>query len=92
VSVKLKLTGASASISNAVANLSVAKVSNNVVGSDTEAVSNAGGDSGNTLRYDASGQQYVFNLSTKSSSKGTYQLRVDLHDGVTTRRVMVSLK
>ena len=40
----------------------------------------------------ASSGQYVFNLSTKPFAKGTYQLRVDLHDGGDSRVVTISLK
>jgi hypothetical protein len=94
VPVKFQLVGASAAITNVVANLSVAKVSNSVVGTDSETVTNVGADSGSTFRYDPSANQYIFNLSTKGGTwtKGTYQLRVDLHDGVSTRTVAISLK
>jgi hypothetical protein len=91
VSVKFQLTGASAGITNAVANLSLAQVSGSVTGSVVEAVSTSSADTGNQFRYDASSQQYVFNLATSGLSVGTWQLRIDLHDGVN-RTVNISLR
>src|SRR5204863_8982621 len=82
VPVKFKLTGASAGISNAVAKLYVAQISNNVVGSDVEAVSTSAADTGNQFRYDASGSQYIFNLATKPLVAGSYRLTIDLGDQV----------
>lgn len=69
----------------------VAKVSNNVTGSDVEATSTSAADSGNTFRYDSTAQQYIFNLATKPLSAGTWQIRVDLGDGET-HTVLISLK
>jgi len=79
------------SITNLVANLSVAKVTSAVTGSDVEAVSTAAPTTGDAFRYDAASGQYVFNLSTKSLSKGTWRLSIDMHDGVT-RTATISLK
>jgi HYR domain len=91
IPVKFQLTGASASITNLVARLLVAKVSSGIVGTDSELSSNAAPDGGNQFRYDASANQYVFNLSTKSMSTGTWTIRADLGDGVD-HSVKVSLK
>jgi hypothetical protein len=82
VPVKFKLLGASAGVTNLVAHVFVGKVSNSVTGTYVEAVSTANSDAGNTFRYDASGPQYIFNLSTKSMSPGTWSVRADLGDGV----------
>lgn len=82
IPVKFKLTGASAGISTDVAKLYIAKVSNNIVGTETEADATGGGTSGNTFRHDATGGQYIFNLSTAGLTPGTYQLRLDMGDGV----------
>ena len=66
------------------------KLSNGVAGSEAEAVSTSAASEGNQFRY-ADGQ-YSFNLNTKlMSGEGTYQLRVDLGDGVS-HTVVVSLK
>jgi len=91
IPVKFKLTGASAGIANLVARLHVAKVSNGVTGSYVEGISTAASDEGNTFRYDPSAQQYIFNLSTKSLTTGTWSLRADLGDLVD-HVVNVSLK
>ena len=90
VPVKFALTGASAAVTNAVARLYYAKVSNNVAGSDLEATSTASASSGNVFRYDATGQ-YIFNWGTKGLTVGTYQLRIDLGDGAN-HAVNLSLK
>ena len=76
---------------SAVANLTVAKVANEVEGSYVEAVSTSAATTGTLFRYDASGKQYIFNLSTSGLSKGTWSLKVTLDDGslYTTR---ISLK
>ena len=89
IPVKFRLTGASAGITNLVAKLYTAKVSNGVTGTFVEADTNVAGDGGNTFRYD--GGQYIYNLSTKSMTTGTWSLRVDLSDGVD-HSVRISLK
>ncbi len=81
VPVKFQLQGVSASISNLVAHISLAKLTDNVEGSYLEATSTAAADSGNTFRYDSTGALYIFNLSTKPLTVGTYRLKADLHDG-----------
>lgn len=91
VPVKLALVGASAGITDAVARLAVSKVSSQPVGSDDEASSSATADTGAVMRYDATDRQYVYNLSTKALSTGTWRVSVDLGDGVT-RAVSISLR
>jgi hypothetical protein len=89
-------------VSNAVANLYVKKVDNTAdVGVD-EAISTAASTTGNLFRYDTTGQQYIFNLSTKlgytnpdgsvvsSYTQGTWTLKIVLDDG-TTRTVNIQL-
>ena len=89
IPVKFQLTGASAGITNAVARLYVAKINANVVGTEDAAGSTSNATEGNLFRY-ADGQ-YIFNLSTKGLTAGTYQLRVDTGDGVL-RVVNISLR
>lgn len=91
VPVKFQLTGSSAGITNLQARLYIAKVSNSVVATEVEAGSTSAATSGNLFRYDASSGQYVFNWSTKGLTLGTYQLRIDLGDGVA-HTVLVGLK
>jgi hypothetical protein len=74
-----------------VATLSVAKVSSNITGTYVEAVSTSAATTGNTFRYDSTSGQYIFNLSTSNLSTGTWQLLIDLHDGVA-RTVVISLR
>ncbi|HYE13182.1 MAG TPA: DNA/RNA non-specific endonuclease, partial [Pyrinomonadaceae bacterium] len=89
VPVKFALTGQSAGITNAVARLYVAKVTNDVTGTEEEADSTSNATEGNLFRY--SDGEYVFNLSTSGLSAGTYQLRIDMGDGVL-RTVRISLR
>ena len=91
IPVKFRLTGVSAGITTLVARLYTAKISNGVTGTVVEAASNVPSSGGNTFRYDASAGQYVYNLSTKGMTTGTWLLRVDLGDGVD-HSVRVSLK
>jgi len=91
VPVKFKLQGASAGISNLVARLLVAKAGNDNTGSVLEAVSTSAADAGNVFRSDGSGGQYIFNLSTKSLTTGTWSLHADLGDEVG-HQVNVSLR
>ncbi len=91
VPVKFQLTGASADINNAVARLTYTKINNNLQGTVNEADSTSQATTGNLFRYDATTGQYVFNWSTKSLTAGTYQLSIDLGDGVL-RQVRIALR
>jgi 3D (Asp-Asp-Asp) domain-containing protein len=68
VPVKFRLVGGSASVVN-VTNFTlwVAKVSNNVVGSEVEASTSTAASTGNLFRYDPSGGIYIYNLGTKGA-------------------------
>jgi hypothetical protein len=91
VPVKFSLTDAgAASLSGAVASLSVAKISNNVEGSFVEAVSTSNATTGSLFRESGTGQ-YIFNLSTKGLSAGTWSLKVTLDDG-TSYTTQISLR
>jgi hypothetical protein len=96
IPVKFKLMDGTLPISNAVANLSVKKQDNTVEGAVNEAVLTDTPTPGNTFRYDATGQQYILNLSTKTTytytnldgtgvtfSAGTWVLTIKLNDGTT---------
>ena len=48
-------------------------------------------NAGNLFRYDPSCNQYIFNMATKTLSKGKWRLRVNLHDTVT-HTVDITLK
>jgi hypothetical protein len=80
IPVKFALTGASAGISTLAAQLYVTKVSGTPAGTSQPAISTSAASTGNMFRNDGTG--YIFNLSTKPLSTGTWQLRVDLGDGV----------
>lgn len=83
IPVKIKLSGASAGIDDAVITQSVSKLTNDVWGDELEGTSTATPHSGNALRYDAASDQYVFNLSTKSLSTGTFRVTLNLGGGKT---------
>jgi hypothetical protein len=74
------------------ATLSLAKVSPGIDGSYLEATSTAQASSGNTFRYDTASGQYVFNLSTRNLTSGTWRLRVDLSDGNSDHTVLISVR
>jgi hypothetical protein len=84
IPVKFALTGASAGVTDLVAHLFVAQLSNGIEGSYVEAESSGAAESGNTFRYDPTAGQYLFNLSTKSASftQGTWAISAVLGDGV----------
>lgn len=79
-------------ITNASAKLSVQKFGNNEpMGDPIEAISTAASTTGNLFRYDNSGNQYIFNLSTKALSSGAWQLQILLDDG-SLHTVFIGLK
>jgi hypothetical protein len=90
IPVKFRLTGASAGIQNAVANLSYQRLGavNEMI---NEADQQGGADSGSRFRYDAAADQYIFNMDTRTLSSGRYRLIIDLHDGVS-RSVEVAMR
>jgi PKD domain len=73
------------SVSNLSPDVSLKKYDPNPDGDVNEVVSSSAADTGNQMRYDPSGQQYIFNLSTKLSgfgigvpltpSPGTYEVK-----------------
>jgi hypothetical protein len=72
-----------------VAHLTLAKVSGNVVGPEQQAVSTSGATTGDLFRR--TGNHYMFNLSTKGLSPGTWRLKVTLDDG-TEHTTLISLR
>ncbi len=92
VPVKFQLTDANgAFVSNAVATIKYAKLSNEVFAEDVEAISTSAATTGSNFRYDTTANQYIFNLSTKGLTAGTYRLTITLNDG-TTQTVQIGLK
>jgi hypothetical protein len=91
IPVKFALTGAGACSTDATlqARLYATKISDGVLGTEVEAVSTSGADLGNLFRY--SDGQYIFNLGTNGLTKGTWQLRIDLGDGVE-HTLLISLR
>jgi hypothetical protein len=81
VPVKFRLTGASGAITDAVARLSYQFVNGNA-GAVNEAASTSQATTGNLFRYDPSSGLYIFNWSTTGLAVGTYDLLIDLGDGV----------
>lgn len=82
VPVKFQLTGISGKIvTDAVANISYAMYTGNVIGTNAEAISTSAASTGAAFRYDSNSNQYIFNLNTKGWTPGTYQLTIKLDDG-----------
>lgn len=92
VPVKFQLRDSNSNyVTSAVAKIYIAKISDGVVGTDMEAVSTSTATTGNQFRYDATGNQYIFNLATKPLTIGTWQIRIELNDG-TSKYVNIGLK
>jgi hypothetical protein len=67
----------------------VYQVSNNVIGDPVDVESTSSATTGNLFRF-VNGE-YVFNWSTAGLPAGTYQLQIDMGDGVV-RAVNISLR
>jgi hypothetical protein len=91
IPVKFMLTGDDAGVTDLVATLAYARLSDGVVGAINEAESKATADAGNQFRYDPATGQYIYNWSTKGLGSGACRLFLDLGDGVE-RTVDVGLK
>ena len=79
IPLKFQLTDTCANVTNLVARLYLAKVTDSIVGTELAASTSGTADTGNVFRYQNG--SYMYNLSTKGLSTGTWQLRVDLGDG-----------
>jgi len=92
IPVKFTLKDSSgAYVSTANATVTYAKLSDNVYGTDVEAISTSAATTGNVFRYDSTSNQYIFNMSTKGLTAGTYRLTIKLDDG-SSYPVQISLK
>lgn len=80
IPVKFTLTGASAGVTNLQAKLWVRRTPGTSTTGSAAALSTSAATTGNLFRY--SDGQYIFNLNTKPLSLGTYELLIDLGDGV----------
>jgi hypothetical protein len=89
IPVKFMLTGASAGITNLEATLWVRKTPAASTSGAATAVSTSAATTGNLFRY--TDGQYMFNLNTKPLTVGTYELRIDLGDGIE-RTVPITLR
>jgi hypothetical protein len=57
--------------------VTVVKLDGTPDGLEQETVSTASPTSGTTMRWDATGQQYIYNLGTKGLSVGDFKVRID---------------
>ena len=89
IPIKFQLTGASAGVTDAVLRLNVFQINNNVVGDAVDVQSTSAATTDNLFHY-VNGE-YVFNLNTSGMAAGTYQLQIDMGDGVL-RAVNISLR
>ncbi|WP_042464183.1 Ig-like domain-containing protein [Neobacillus dielmonensis] len=92
IPVKFQLKNISGNfISTAHASISFGKITDMVLGTVSEVGVNSNANAGNEFRYDPTSKQYIFNLSTKGLTAGTYKISITLDDG-TTKTVNVSLR
>lgn len=83
VPVKFTLTGEEGFSNPLTATLSLKK-SSNALPADAEletAVSTSAATTDNLFRYDSTSGQYIFNLSSKGFTSGTYVIRISLNNG-----------
>jgi hypothetical protein len=80
IPVKFTLAGTSAGLTDLEAKLWVRRTSTTSTSATASAVSTSAATTGNLFRY--SDGQYIFNLNTKPLQVGTYELLIDLGDGV----------
>ena len=82
VPVRFQLTDDFAGMTDLVARFSYTMISNGVAGPVNEGASTSAATTGNAFRDDWNDGVYIFNWGTKGLSAGTYQLRIDLGDGL----------
>lgn len=70
-------------VPTATVTISVTQITDAVLGTEVEMLVDASGmaNSGNLFRYDAVSGEYIFNLSTKGYTKGTYRIYATPEDG-----------
>jgi len=93
IPIKFKLTGACAGDPNLTANIYFYKISS-AEGPVNEATSSSSADTGTLFRYSVSDDQYIYNLGTKAPdiTDGSWNLGVDLHDGMGIQVVKIGLR
>jgi hypothetical protein len=71
-------------VSTATVTIAVYKITNVILGTEVELETESSGSAniGNLFRYDGAAGQYIFNLSTKGYSKGTYKVYVRPNYGI----------
>lgn len=95
IPVKIKIADANgAPVPDADAHVFFAFGTPAIVGTDAEPIASTSADGGNTMRYDATANQYIFNWDVGSLANGTYTVRVDLGEGScgSAHTVILSLK
>jgi hypothetical protein len=82
IPVKFQLTDPNgAYVSEATAQLEVARITAGTVGPYQPAIPTGGRDSSNAFVYSEKNNQYVFNLATKGMAAGTWSLKISLNNG-----------
>lgn len=73
----------SAGVGDATIRLTMRHVNAAAPGTDVTPTSTSAADTGNVMRWDPTGQQYIYNLATKGLAKGTWEITMDLGGGAT---------
>jgi len=82
-------------VTDATAHLNVYKVSETVEGTveeEVDAEPTGAANTGDLFRYDSGADQYVFNLSTKGWTTGTYRLEISIDEDHSTHSVLISIR
>jgi len=94
IPVKISLTDCGGiNLPTALVTVSVYKISHMVLGTDLEleVVASGNANTDNIFRYNETDGKYIYNLSTKNYTKGSYRLHINPDDG-SSHSVMFSLK
>lgn len=91
IPVKCKPSGGSVGVGDATIRLTLRQVNGAAQTGDVTAGSTSAADTGNVMRWDATAQQYVYNLATKDLTRGLWELTLDFGGGHT-RTLKVGLR
>lgn len=83
ITVKIKIADANGTpVTDADAHVYFTFISSAILGTSTEQPATAkNNEPGNTMRYDPSADQYIFNWDVTGLANGTYSIRIDLGEG-----------
>lgn len=89
VPVRLQLSDSNGNfITDVLLTFEAQKISNSIAGDETESLVQVTATAGDTFRYDADSNQYIYNWSTKGLSAGTWEIRIYIDFGQPTELLL----